>query len=254
MPPYPREPAARACLPLPGTDHGLTVLRHGHWGRPVLAFPSEAGRAEDFAGNGMLDAIAGLLHDGRTSVFCVDSLDGWSWSANEHPIEERARRHALYHAWLEQQAVPWIFGQLGGEAELITVGVSIGAYHAVQFAFQRADLAPLAIGLSGNYDVTSFRSWGQPGDATYFANPAAYVRNLHGDHLAWLRQRLSIVLVCGQGPFEEQPTRSLSETLAFAEVLREKRIRYELDLWGYDSAHDWPWWRLQLAHHLARFV
>jgi len=25
-------------------------------------------------------------------------------------------------------------------------------------------------------------------------------------------------------------------------------------MWGFDSAHDWPWWRKQLAHHLPRFV
>jgi hypothetical protein len=27
----------------------------------------------------------------------------------------------------------------------------------------------------------------------------------------------------------------------------------EHDLWGYDVAHDWPWWRAQFAHHLPRF-
>jgi esterase/lipase superfamily enzyme len=25
-------------------------------------------------------------------------------------------------------------------------------------------------------------------------------------------------------------------------------------VWGHDSAHDWPWWHRQLAHHLPRFV
>ena len=45
----------------------------------------------------------------------------------------------------------------------------------MHFAFQRADLVPLAIGLSGNYDVSTWRSWGDRGDATYFANPTDYV-------------------------------------------------------------------------------
>ncbi len=27
----------------------------------------------------------------------------------------------------------------------------------------------------------------------------------------------------------------------------------ELDVWGHDVAHDWPWWRTQLVHHLRRF-
>ena len=35
----------RVELQVPGTDHRLGVIRHGHWGRPVLVFPSEAGRA-----------------------------------------------------------------------------------------------------------------------------------------------------------------------------------------------------------------
>ena len=30
---------------------------YGHWGRPVLVFPSEQGRAGDFANNGMVDAV-----------------------------------------------------------------------------------------------------------------------------------------------------------------------------------------------------
>lgn len=41
-------------------------------------------------------------------------------------------------------------------AELVTTGCSLGGYHAVQLALQRADLAPVAIGLSGNYDVTTW--------------------------------------------------------------------------------------------------
>ncbi len=41
-----------------------TVIRYGHWGRPVLVFPSEQGRAGDFEANGMVDAVAGLIGDG----------------------------------------------------------------------------------------------------------------------------------------------------------------------------------------------
>ena len=39
-----------------------------------------------------------------------------------------------------------------------------------------------------------------------------------------------------------------------ASLLAEKGIPHDLDMWGFDSAHDWPWWRKQLAHHLPRFV
>ena len=88
-------------LQVPGTDHRLGVIRHGHWGRPVLVFPSEAGRAGTSPTNGMVDAVQHLVDEGRVSLFCVDSLDGWSWSDASVPTEERARRHAAYYtAWL----------------------------------------------------------------------------------------------------------------------------------------------------------
>ena len=246
--------AARTRLDLPSGGGALEVIRYGHWGRPVLLFPSEGGSAVDAAGNGMLAACSELIESGRMSLFCADSMDGATWSDQSIPTEERALRHGVYHRWLVEAAVPWIVEQGGGAGEIITTGVSLGAYHAVHFALQRADLAPLAIGLSGNYDPTSWNGWGELGDASYFANPAAYVRNMEGDHLEWIRSRLSIVLVVGQGPFEVSPTRSLAATTEFAATLQEKGIRHELDVWGFDSAHDWPWWQRQLAHHLPRFV
>ena len=241
-------------LRVPGHDAELTVVRHGHWGRPMLAFPAEGGSAVYFEGQGMLGAIGDLVDAGRVSVFAVDSMDGATWSANDLPTEERAARHGAYRAWLEEAVVPWVAAETGGELDLITFGASLGAYHAVQFALQRADIAPLAIGFSGNYDPSTWNSWGDLGDATYFANPTAYVPGLNGDHLDWLRSRLSVLLVVGEGPFEVSPTQSLPGTRAFAEVLAQKGIHHELDVWGHDSAHDWPWWQKQLAHHLPRFV
>ncbi len=247
-------------LRVPGHDADLEVVRHGTWGRPVLLFPSEAGSARDAEHNGTIDAVRHLIDAGRMSLFCVDSLDGWSWSDSDLPTEERARRGQTYTAWLSDVVLPWVLDQVGWDQRLITVGVSLGAYHAVHLTFQRADVAPLAIGLSGNYDPASWNGWGDLGDATYFANPSAYIANMQGGHLDWVRQRVSVLLVVGQGAFEVSPTRALPSTralpatLAFADLLARKGIRHELDVWGHDSAHDWPWWHRQLAHHLPRFV
>ena len=142
---------------------------------------------------------------------------------------------------------------LGGHEDIIAFGTSMGAYQAMQFAFQRADLAPLAIGLSGSYDGGTGHVWGERGDGTYFTNAADYVASLDEDHLDWLRQRLSILLVCGQGEREAHPTGALPSTRRFAELLSGKGIAHQLDLWGNDVSHDWPWWGRQLAHHLPRF-
>lgn len=241
-------------LAVPGHDADLEVVRYGHWGRPVLLFPSEAGTARDAERLGMLDAVRWLVDEGRVSLFCVDSLDGWSWSDTSVPTEERARRAQAYSAWLSEAVLPWVLGEVGGSGEVLAVGTSLGAYHAVHLALTRADVVPVAIGLSGSYDPSAWNGWGELGDATFFANPSAYVATMEGDHLDWVRSRVSLLLVVGQGPFEVSPTMALPSTRAFAELLSRKGIRHELDVWGHDSAHDWPWWHRQLAHHLPRFV
>jgi len=78
------------------------------------------------------------------------------------------------------------------------------------------------------------------------------VANLAGDHLDWLRGQLSLLLVCGQGQWEDT-TGALASTRRFAALLAEKGIRHELDLWGHDVPHDWSSWRAQLAYHMPRF-
>jgi esterase/lipase superfamily enzyme len=83
-----------------------------------------------------------------------------------------------------------------GASDAIVTGCSMGAYHALQIALQRADLFPVAICQSGNYDPSTWHGWGERGDAAYFNNPLDYVGQFEGDHLEWLRSRLSLLLVC----------------------------------------------------------
>jgi esterase/lipase superfamily enzyme len=230
-------------------QHGR-VVQFGHWGRPVLVFPSERGQAWDFANNGMVNAVHDLVEAGRVKFYCIDSNDGASWSNTNLPLEERARRHGDYERWIIEHVVPLIHAETGDQ--IITTGCSLGAYHALNLALKHANFFPLAMCFSGNYDVTSWRGWGERGDETYFNNPVDYVPNLQGDHLDWLRKQLSVLLVCGQGQWEDT-TGSLASTRRMAEIMGEKGLRYELDLWGHDVPHDWPSWRAQLAHHLPRF-
>jgi esterase/lipase superfamily enzyme len=231
---------------------GGRIVQYGHWGRPVVAFPAERGTAYEFAEHGMVEAVGDLLEAGRVKLYCVDANDGATWAARDLPLEERARRHGAYESWIVEQVLPFVHADTGGEAPAVAVGVSLGAFHALNFALKRADLFPLALCMSGNYDPTAWHGWGERGEALYFNNPVDYVPNLHGGHLDWLRERLSVLLVCGQGQWEDT-TGALDSTRRMAGILADKGIRCELDLWGHDVPHDWPSWRRQLAHHLPRF-
>ena len=135
-------------------------MAYGHWGRPVLAFPAERGDAGEFELRGMVDAVSELLAAGRIKLYCVDSFDHESWSNRSIPLEERARRHQHYEAWILDQVVPLIRADCAGANEMIACGCSLGAFHAANFALKRADLFPLAICMSGNYDPAAWDGWG----------------------------------------------------------------------------------------------
>src|SRR2546428_2401554 len=198
----------------------------------------------------MFAPLGWLIEAGRLKVYCVNSLDTWPWHDQGLPLEERARRHGEYEDWITNAVAPWIRDVCAGQSEIMTTGVSFGAYHAANFALKRADLFPLAICQSGVYDV-SVVGWGERGEAVYFNNPLDYVSHLHGDHREWLRSHVSLLLICGQGAWEDT-TGALESTKHFAGLLREKGLDVELDLWGHDVIHDWPSWRDQIAHHLPR--
>lgn len=241
----------RVTLHAPSVGGDGYLLAYGHYGRPLLAFPSQEGRPEDFEDRGMIDALSGLIEAGRLKVYCVESFDSSSWHDQSLELEERARRHGLYEDWICNQVAPWIAEDCAGAHEIVVTGCSFGAYHAANFTLKRPDLFPLAVCMSGVYDV-SVVGGGPRGDAVYFNNPMDYVGHMGGDHLAWIRQRASLLLVCGQGQWEDT-TGALESTKAFASLLANQQIRFELDLWGHDVPHDWPSWRAQIAHHMPRF-
>jgi esterase/lipase superfamily enzyme len=230
---------------------GGTLAAYGHWGRPLIAFPSEGGDAWEWDRHGLVHALGPLLDAGRLKLYCVPSFDHASWSRRDLPLEERALLHGRWEWWLLTQVVPFVQAD-SRTHEILLAGPSFGAYHAANLCLKRADLFPLAVCLSGVYDVGGL-GWGERGDAVYFNNPMHYVVNLHGDHLEWLRSRVSLLLVCGQGQWEDT-TGALESTRRFGSLLAEKGIRHEVDLWGHDVPHDWPSWQRQLTHHLPRFL
>jgi esterase/lipase superfamily enzyme len=212
------------------------VLVFGHWGRSVLVFPSAERDRYEWERHGMVDAVRDLLDAGRVKLYCVDSWDSATWWDDWLPLEERARRHEEYERW--------VLERVEGE-DVIAAGVSMGAYHAANLTLRHPERFPLALCLSGVYDVGGL-GWGERGDAVYFNNPPDYVQGLEGS-------AASLLLVVGSGQWEDT-TGAHAQTLRLAELLRARGIRHELDVWGEEAPHDWPAWRAQLVKHLPRFV
>ena len=229
------------------------VVAYGHWGRPLLVFPSERGSAL---------GLRAQRHGRRARP-----------ADRRRPAEALLRRLVRRRSW--STATTCRSRSAPASTAATRTGSSTRSLPCIHARLRRLPgdpghrrraSAPTTRRTSRSSAPTCSRSrsacpasttvgrvgWGERGDAVYFNNPMDYVAQLHGDHLDWLRARLNLLLVCGQGQWEDT-TGALDSTRRFAGVLHEKGIRHELDLWGHDVPHDWPSWRAQIAHHLPRF-
>ena len=228
----------------------MQVLAFGNYGAPVVAFPSGGGQFYDFENNGMIDAIAHLIEAGKIKLYCPEGLDHESWLNDSIDPHWRAVRHHAYQDFVLSNLVPTIrFDCRTPDIKIGLTGCSLGAYHAANFALKFPGIFHYALCMSGRYDIEAACNSHSDSEEVYFNNPLAYVYNLHNGPLEHIRHNTHIVLVCGQGAWEEK---CLHETHRLADLFVEKSISHERDIWGHDVEHHWYWWRKQIVHHLGK--
>ena len=245
----------RAHWVLPSMATGpMNVLAYGHGGRPVVFLGAERASASDFEQRGLLDAVAWMVDAGRVRVYAVDTYDTASWRNEGLGREDRARAHQRFEDFVLADLVPAIHRDCGWLAPLVVTGPSLGAFQAADLCLRRPDVFPVALCMSGVYDLDGI-GWGERGETFYFHNPADYVAGMGGDHLDWVRSAARLVLTVGTGMWEDDSASgALNATLRFAGLLAEKGIPHQLDVWGQDTPHDWPSWARMLAEHLPRLA
>jgi esterase/lipase superfamily enzyme len=226
----------------------MPIVRYGREGHPLLLFPTAAA---DFLENErffLIKSIEPLIFAGKVQVFCIDSINKHAWMNPRLPVQEKARRQALYSAYIEDEVVPHIRRSVDDpSARIATSGASFGAFHAANVFFRRPDLFDTLIAMSGFYDLAPDYLDGQGGDNIFYNNPMWFVRGIADPKtLETLRTQSQIFLVTGQGRWEAPHA---SER--FSELLEHKAIPHTFDKWGFDVEHDWPWWRRMLPHFLG---
>ena len=225
----------------------MEIKVYGCSGKPVLYVPCQNGRFFDFENFGMIDAWAPFLESGQATVFSVDTLDAETWSNKGGDSYWRIRRHEDWVRYLTEEVVPYIrrFCRSYGwqvDPSVMAFGCSLGAMHAANLYFRFPVLFDQLLSLSGVYDA-AYGFDGYMDELVYLNSPVHYLANMPVDHpfLPLYRSHRAIICV-GQGPWE-----LTDHTRALHRVLVEKGIPAWVDYWGYDVAHDWPWWFRQVG-------
>ena len=229
----------------PRVERDIRLVRWGHFGAPVLLFPTAGGDAEECERFLMIRALQPLLEAGRIKVYSVDSIAGEAWLSGRHSPAYCSRLQTLFDASLYREVVPAIRRDCKApDIEILTAGASIGAFNALSLLCRHPDVFAKAICMSGTYDLSGWLD-GEWNDDFYFNSPLHYLPGLgETEQLHRLRQGF-IVLPTGEGQWEDP-----GQSWRMAEVLGAKGIPNRVDPWGPHYDHDWPTWREMLPRYL----
>lgn len=239
----------------PALDRDMECKVYGHAGRPVLFIPCQDGRFYDFENYKMIDVWAPWIESGQIMVFSIDTIDQETWSNKYGDAGWRIWRYEQWIQYITTEMVPFIRAMvkernnLDYDPGIITFGCSLGATHAVNLYFRFPDLFNGTLALSGIY-TADYGFDGFMNDLVYQNSPVHYLNNIAPDHpYIDLYNQGKIIICCGQGPWEiPDSTRQLQA------IMQNKGIHAWVDFWGYDCAHDWPWWYKQVTYFVPHFL
>ena len=225
----------------------ITLVRWGHYGTPVLLFPTAGGDAEEVERNQLLAHLTPFIEEGRVKVYSCDSVAGMALVRREGSPEHRMWLFNQFHDAVAHEVVPAIHADVQGPMPVVAAGSSIGAFNALAMTCRFPHLFGAAICMSGTYRLETLID-GPVTEDLYFASPIHFLPGLEGSQLEQLRRRF-VVLASGTGDWED-----IGEAWAMAHVLGTKGVPNRVDDWGPEYPHDWSTWWQMLPVYLDELV
>ena len=225
----------------PSLQKDMPIVTYGTYGFSLLMVPTAGADFLEYERFQLIIELAPFINSGKCKVFSVDSINKESWMNNDMQGEHKAIRHNQYNQYIYNEVIPFIKNSTSWNTPIYICGASLGALHSMNLFLKRPDLLNGVIAMSGVYDLTEYTK-GFFDEQVYYNSPMHYMPNLT-DHyiLEQIRSSGHIHILSGEGEYEAPEAGR-----AFAGVLYNKGINYELSIWGHEWTHDWPTWRAML--------
>jgi esterase/lipase superfamily enzyme len=222
------------------------VARWGHFGTPVLLFPSAGGDYEEVERFHLVRALSPFIEAGRIKVFSVDGVAAQAWLRGTRSPADCARAQSAYDTYIDEEVVSLIRRDLQSDSvEIVAAGAALGACSAVSSLCRQPETFRAALALSGIFELSKYLQSGFSPELRGFL-PLHEVPALEeGPRLQNLRRRF-VRLASGAGSYENPAGSQLLAT-----ALAARGIPHQLDLWGPAFAHSWGTWQEMLPRALA---
>lgn len=220
-------------------NRDIDLLVHGHYGYPILMFPTSMGNYYQNKDMGLLDSVRGSVEAGKVKLYNVGSIDFDSFYAKHLNAAGRIYNYNLYVWFLKNELIPAIQRECSMH-RIGVAGCSFGGYHAANLAFRFPDLFDNMFSMSGAFNIKSFMG-GHYDDNVYHNNPVDFMNNVEG----WRFNHMNIVL----GTSEWDICRK--DNVGMSQLLLSKGIKHWYDEKKW-AQHDWPVWKQMFAEYISK--
>ncbi|PYQ98062.1 MAG: hypothetical protein DMF97_13225, partial [Acidobacteria bacterium] len=127
----------------------MRIVVLGHWGPPMIMFPTSGGDEEEYERQGLIGAIGDFIDAGRVKAFCVNTNHSDSFGNDgAHPLH-RSWMQRMYSDYIRHEVVPFVRQHCQSpDIAVWTMGASLGAYHAANTLFKYPDVVKRCFALS----------------------------------------------------------------------------------------------------------
>lgn len=217
------------------------MLVFGKTGTKVIFFPTRSGRFFDYENWQLIDGIKEHFESGAYQFFCVDSIDAESFYSTSIGGHLKLERHRSYENYIINEVIPFA-NSLNPSGNTITIGCSMGAFHAISMAFRHPNLFSKTIGMSGRYDLTMpmgvFRNLLDDyyDLNVYFFMPSHFIPNIKNGPLLERIKKIDTTITIGvEDAFYHH-------NLQFHDLLSKKGIKNKIVILEGES-HNFKFWK-----------
>ena len=226
----------------------MELLVYGHAGSKVLLFPTRTARFYDYENWRVIESLKEHIDNGWIQVFALDSIDEESFYCFWAHPKGRITRHIEYEEYILKEVIPFT-SSINSNSFFMSVGCSMGAFHAVNIALRHPHLFGKILAMSGRYDLTLkvgvFANLldNHYCDDVYHHMPSHFVPNIHDQEQLRQIKNLQITIVCGSEDDFIQNNRD------FSQILWNKGIDHHFIEWE-GQAHKAKYWRQMLPMYI----
>jgi esterase/lipase superfamily enzyme len=231
----------------PSLGKDMPIAVYGHYGFSLLMIPTAAADFLEYKRFELINYLQPYIDAGKVKIFSVNSINTESWMNKEMEGSHKAIRQNQFNEYIFNEVVPFIKNSTSEETLIYTCGASFGALHSMNLFLKRPDLLNGVIAMSGIYDLTEYTD-GYYDEQVYFNSPIHYIPNQEDHHTLEQIRKGKILIASGSGA-NEDPTSNHH----FSQVLHDKSIPHQLEIWGDDIHHDWPTWRKMLPYFIENW-